>query len=59
MFAGVRVFRERASVFVHSKAMTDVPSSIYAIEVTSIRGETYRLERYRGQVLLIVNVASK
>jgi len=33
--------------------------SIYDIEVKDIHGETFTLERYRGKVLLIVNVASK
>ena len=32
---------------------------IYGIDVTSIDGETFSLERYRGQPLLIVNVASR
>jgi glutathione peroxidase len=32
---------------------------IYDIEVTTINGEPQRLEIYRGQVLLIVNVASQ
>src|SRR6187401_3339705 len=34
-------------------------STIYDFEVTTISGEKHRLEAYRGQVLLIVNVASK
>lgn len=34
-------------------------TSIYDFEVTLLSGEQYRLERYRGQVLLVVNVASK
>lgn len=33
--------------------------SIYDIEVTSDLGETYKLERYRGKVMLIVNTATK
>ena len=33
--------------------------SIYDIEVTSITGEVLTLERFKGQLLLIVNVASK
>ena len=33
--------------------------SIYDIEVTSITGEVMTLERFKGQLLLIVNVASK
>ena len=36
--------------------MTD---SIYDIEVKSINGESYQLERYRGKALLIVNTASQ
>ena len=33
--------------------------TIYDFEVTTITGERKRLEAYRGEVLLIVNVASK
>lgn len=33
--------------------------SLYDIEVRTIEGETTTLERYRGSVLLIVNVASR
>ncbi len=33
-------------------------SDIYSIEVESLSGETFALERYRGKALLIVNVAS-
>lgn len=33
-------------------------NSIYDIEVTDIEKNTYKLERYRGNVMLIVNVAS-
>lgn len=33
-------------------------SSIYDIEMTSITGEQVDFERFRGEVLLIVNVAS-
>ncbi len=33
--------------------------SIYDIEVTSDLGETYKLERYKGKVMLIVNTATK
>jgi len=33
--------------------------SVYDFEVKSIRGETVSLSEYRGNVLLIVNVASK
>lgn len=33
--------------------------SIYDIEVEKVNGETYRLEKYRGQVMLIVNTASE
>lgn len=35
------------------------PSSLYAFQATSLQGELVSLERYRGQVLLIVNVASQ
>lgn len=34
-------------------------ASIYDFEVTTIEGQPQRLELYRGQVLLIVNVASQ
>lgn len=34
-------------------------SKLYDFEVSSIGGEDYRLEKYRGKVLLVVNVASK
>ena len=33
--------------------------NLYAFTVTTIDGQTETLEKYRGQVLLIVNVASK
>lgn len=33
--------------------------SIYDFEVTTITGETFTLEKYKGKLLLIVNVASK
>jgi glutathione peroxidase len=33
--------------------------SLYDIEVRDIRGETVRMDRYRGKVLLIVNTASQ
>lgn len=33
--------------------------SIYDIEVTTIEGQPQRIEAYRGQTLLVVNVASK
>lgn len=33
--------------------------SIYDIEVTTMSGETIRLENYKGKVLMIVNTASK
>jgi glutathione peroxidase len=34
-------------------------TSIYDHEVESITGERYTMDRYRGDVLLIVNTASK
>lgn len=34
-------------------------TSIYDFEVESITGERYKMDRYRGDVLLIVNTASK
>jgi glutathione peroxidase len=34
-------------------------SEIHGFDVTAIDGETFSLERYRGQALLIVNVASR
>lgn len=33
--------------------------NIYDVEIDTIDGETIRLDRYRGKVLLIVNVASR
>jgi glutathione peroxidase len=36
-----------------------MPASIYDITVTDIAGESFTLDRYRGRVLLIVNVASQ
>ena len=35
------------------------PASIYDIEVQDITGHTVSMSRYKGKVLLIVNVASK
>ncbi len=34
-------------------------TKLYDIEVTTIEGQPQRLDAYRGQVLLIVNVASR
>ncbi len=34
-------------------------TSIYDFSVTSMEGETFKLERFRDQVLLVVNTASK
>lgn len=34
-------------------------SDIYRIDVSSIAGESFTLDRYRGQPMLIVNVASR
>lgn len=36
-----------------------VPGTLYDISVTDIGGTSFTLDRYRGQVLLIVNVASR
>lgn len=36
-----------------------MPESLYDIEVESLSGEKSDLSRYRGQVLLVVNTASK
>ena len=33
--------------------------SIYDIDVKDIKGNTFKLDRYKGQVMLIVNVASQ
>ncbi len=33
--------------------------SIYAFQATSLQGELVSLEQFRGQVLLVVNVASQ
>jgi len=35
------------------------PMSIYDIEVKTIEGKTIKLDKYKGRVMLIVNVASK
>mgnify|MGYP000063636322 CR=1 FL=1 len=35
------------------------PMSIYEIEVKDIHGQTLSMEKYKGQVMLIINVASK
>ena len=35
------------------------PSSVYDFTVTGIDGDDVKLENYKGDVLLIVNVASK
>lgn len=35
------------------------PGTVYAFEAKTIDGETVRLDKYRGKVLLVVNVASK
>src|SRR5687768_15826925 len=40
-------------------ARGDERGTLYAVPVTTIDGETTTLAPYRGQVLLIVNVASK
>ena len=34
-------------------------NEIYGIEVTAIDGRTFSMERYRGQAILVVNVASR
>ena len=34
-------------------------NSIYDIDVKDIKGNTFKLDRYKGQVMLIVNVASQ
>ena len=36
-----------------------MPDSIYDIEVEKINGEKYRLDAYRGKVMLVVNTASR
>ena len=40
-------------------ASRSVSASIWDIPVTGIAGDTFTLDRYRGSVLLIVNVASR
>lgn len=40
-------------------AKTDAPANIYGFEVATIDGEKIKLEKFSGDVLLIVNVASK
>lgn len=39
--------------------MEEIMMSLYGIEVKTIKGEVQTLEPYRGQVLLIVNTATK
>jgi glutathione peroxidase len=36
-----------------------MPDSIYDFDFESITGERFKLDKYRGDVLLIVNTASK
>lgn len=43
----------------NSSQPTNVMKSIYDIPVKDIDGNTFKLDRYKGKVLLIVNVASK
>jgi glutathione peroxidase len=38
---------------------SDLPMSLYDINVTTIKGKTESLDVYRGQAMLIVNVASR
>ena len=45
-------------VIAHGAQGGQAMQSIYDIEVKDIQGEEFTLERYRGKVLLIVNVAS-
>jgi glutathione peroxidase len=40
-------------------AAEPVPTSLYTIPITAINGSAYDLGQHRGQVLLIVNVASE
>lgn len=42
-----------------NQAISDTRSRIYDFEVTSIDGKAVSMASYRGQVLLIVNVASR
>ena len=42
-----------------TSAGTNAPDALYSIPVTTIDGREETLERYRSNVLLIVNVASK
>lgn len=39
--------------------IVDTPSNIYEFSASSINGQLCQLDQYRGQVLLIVNVASQ
>jgi glutathione peroxidase len=41
------------------EARSERASKLYSIRVTTIRGDETTLEPYRGQLLLVVNVASK
>ena len=42
-----------------SAASEGAVNSIYEIDVKDIKGNTFKLDRYKGQVMLIVNVASQ
>jgi glutathione peroxidase len=41
------------------RAADSASSSLYDIDATSAGGEVMRMDRFRGQVLLVVNVASR
>jgi glutathione peroxidase len=40
-------------------AKTDAPANVYGFEVATINGEKIKLDKFSGDVLLIVNVASQ
>lgn len=42
-----------------SAASEEAVNSIYEIDVKDIKGNAFKLDRYKGQVMLIVNVASQ
>ncbi|GJM26277.1 MAG: glutathione peroxidase [Phycisphaerae bacterium] len=60
MFAGAQLLvAEEASKESKTTDETKMKTSVLDFEMKSISGEDVKLEKYRGDVLLIVNVASK
>lgn len=58
MFAGLQVVPSQASAGDEARNTT-AEKSIYDFTVKDIDGEEVKLSKYKGGVLLIVNVASK